>query len=335
MSVIRQDPTTRDWVIIAPERGRRPREVGAERRAQARRAHDPACPFCPGNEQTTPPEVMRVPAPASQGWGVRVVENKFAALTADRLLDRRERGPLFREMDGVGHHEVVIETPRHDRTIAQMTDAEVEAILHAYRERYRALRADPRARYVIIFKNHGERAGTSLRHPHSQIVATPVAPLALRQKYEVAIRHWDDTGRCLYCDLVDAELEAKTRVVFESPAFVVFHPWASRAAYETWIMPRRHQPSFAQVSDADLGGLALVLRLTLGLLDDALGDPDFNLILHSAPVADEARPYYLWHIQILPRLAAIAGFELGSGIYISTMLPEESAARLRGLRDPA
>lgn len=333
MSVIRQDPTTREWVILAPERGRRPRDVGAERGAKTRRAHDPSCPFCPGNEAMTPAESMRIPAPAGDGWAVRVVANRFAALGDGQALERREQGLLFREMDGIGHHEVIIETPRHDRTIAHMTDAEVEAILRAYRARHRALKADPRVRYLIIFKNHGERAGTSLEHPHSQVVATPVAPLALRQKYEVAVRHWDDTGRCLYCDLLDAELEAKTRVVLESPAFVIFHPWASRAAYETWIVPRRHQPSFAQVSDADLGDLARVLRVTLGLVDAALGDPDFNLILHSAPVADEAQPYYLWHIQILPRLATIAGFELGSGIYISTMLPEDSAARLRAARE--
>jgi UDPglucose--hexose-1-phosphate uridylyltransferase len=328
VSVIRQDPTTRDWVILAPERAQRPRDVGVERRGRVRRAHDPTCPFCPGNEEMTPAELMRVP-PERPGWAVRVVGNRFAALTDDRVLERREAGRLFREMDGIGHHEVIIETPRHDRTIAHMTEAEVEAILRAYQARYRALRGDARIRYVIIFKNHGERAGTSLEHPHSQIVATPVAPLALRQKYEIAIRHWDDTGRCLYCDVIDAELEAKARVVLETPAFVVFHPWASRAVYETWIAPRRHQPSFAQVSDADLGELARTLRATLRGLDAVLGDPDFNLIVHSAPVADEAQSYYLWHIRVLPRVATIAGFELGSGIYVSTVLPEESAARLR------
>jgi len=326
-SVVRQDPTTREWVIVAPSRGRRPHMPRREPDEAAER--DAACPFCPGNEATTPAGVLRLPGPGGSGWAVRVIPNKFAALAPEGEPVRRERGPLFREMDGVGHHEVIVETPSHNHPMPRMTDAEVELVLRAYQARYKALRGDPRVKYIIIFKNHGERAGTSLAHPHSQLVATPVPPMQARRKYEVATRHWDDTGRCLYCDLVEAEVEAKARLVLETDRFVVFHPYASRVPFETWIAPKRHEPSFAQVSPEDLVLLGRVLRRTLATLTASLGDHDFNYILHSAPVEDEGKRYYLWHIQILPRLQTIAGFELGSGIFVTSMAPEESAAIIR------
>ena len=327
MSAIRQDPTTREWVIVAPNRARRPHTARDEPAAAP--APDAACPFCPGNEASTPPGLLRLPGPGGSGWAVRVIPNKFGALTPSGEPVRRECGPLFREMDGVGHHEVIVETPRHDRTMSRMTDAEVELVLRAYQARYKALRADARVKYIIIFKNHGERAGTSLSHPHSQLVAAPVPPMQTRRKYEVATAHFDDTGRCLYCDLIEAEVEAKDRLVLETDRFVVFQPYASRVPFETWIAPKRHEPSFAQVSAEDLVGLARVLRRTLATLGAVLGAHDFNYVLHSAPVEDEGKRYYLWHIQILPRLQTIAGLELGSGIFVTTMAPEESASLVR------
>jgi len=329
MSIIRQDPTTREWVIIAAERMRRPHEYTHPAEVRSRAVATGPCPFCPGHEASTPEEAFRLPDSSGTGWAVRVTSNKFPALGDGGRLERRETGPLFREMDGVGVHEVIIETPAHDRTLAIMTNHEVENILTAYQARYRVLREDPRLKYIMIFKNHGEAAGTSLAHPHSQLVATPVPPMLLRRKYEVAVAHYDDTGRCLYCDIAEEERRAKSRVVLETDRFLVFHPFASRVPFETWITPKRHQPSFGHVSKEDLHELAPVLRRTLRALYDRLGDPDFNYIIHSAPIEDDSKDYYLWHIQILPRLATMAGFELGSGIYISTMLPEQSAAMIR------
>jgi UDPglucose--hexose-1-phosphate uridylyltransferase len=258
-----------------------------------------------------------------------VVPNKFGALTDEGTPQRREEGPLFREMTGVGHHEVIIETPVHNRPLPLMTDTEVAQVLGVYQARYHTLREDPRVRCIVLFKNHGERAGTSLMHPHAQLVAMPVAPMQMRRKYAVAIGHYDDTGRCLYYDLVQAEVQAKVRLVLATDRFVVFHPFASRVPFETWIVPTQHQPSFGQVSPADLTALAQVLRRTLRTLYDVLSDPDFNFIIHTAPLEDEAKPYYLWHLQIVPRVTIIAGFELGSGMWITTMLPEESATIMR------
>lgn len=329
MSIIRQDPTTKEWVIVAAERMRRPHEYNEHARPRSQPDESGSCPFCPGHEASTPEEVFRIPASGGTDWAVRVTGNKFPALGDGGGLERREAGPLFREMDGVGAHEVIIETPAHDRTLHMMTDHEVADILTTYQARYRSLRDDARIKYIIIFKNYGETAGTSLVHPHSQLVATPVPPMLLRRKYNVAITHYDDTGRCLYCDVAEEERRAKSRIVLETDLFLVFHPFASRVPFETWITPKRHQASFGQVSVEDLAALAPVLRNTLRALHGRLGDPDFNYIIHSAPIEDENKDYYLWHIQILPRLNTIAGFELGSGIYITTMLPEESAASIR------
>ena len=332
MSVIRQDPTTKEWVIIAAERMRRPHDYNTRVHPRVESKEAGPCPFCPGHEASTPEEVFRIAEAGGTGWAVRVTANKFPALGVTGRLDRREAGSLFREMDGVGYHEVIVETPIHDRITPLMTDGEMELVLRAYQERYRVLRNDARIKYIVIFKNHGDAAGTSLAHPHSQLVATPVPPMLMRLKYDVATSHYDDTGRCLYCDIVEEELRAQTRVVLETDQFVVFHPYASRAPFETWIAPKRHQASFGQVSADDLAKLAPVLRRILRGLYDRLGDPDFNFIIHSAPVEDENKAYYLWHIQILPRITRIAGFELGSGIYITTMLPEESAASIRERR---
>jgi UDPglucose--hexose-1-phosphate uridylyltransferase len=242
MSVIRQDATTKAWVIIASERAKRPHDFRRAMPARASPEHEASCPFCPGHEMSTPPEVWRLSGPQGSGWAVRVIPNKFAALAGASEPQRREAGPLFCEMDGVGAHEVIIETPVHNRVMPLMTDAEIERVLQAYQARFQALRGDPRVRYIIIFKNHGEQAGTSLEHPHSQLVATPIAPLRVRCTYEVAIRHYDDTGRCLYADLVEAELEAGVRVVQETADFVVFHPFASHVLLKPGLPPSVTSP---------------------------------------------------------------------------------------------
>jgi UDPglucose--hexose-1-phosphate uridylyltransferase len=335
MSVIRQDPTTKEWVILAPARGKRPDEFKQPESRQPRQTASLSCPFCPGNERMTPVELERFTGDRAEAWTVRVIANKFPALVLEGQPRRSESGPLFREMAGVGAHEVIIESPIHDRTIALMEAVEVEDIVQAYQSRYRALTDDSRLKYVIVFKNHGETAGTSLEHPHSQVVATPIAPMLMRRKYEVAMTHYDDTGRSLYQDLVDEELRAQVRVVIETDMFVAFHPFASRVPFETWIVPKRHEPSFGQAHPEELTALSHVLLRTLRGLHHALGNPDFNYILHSAPKEDESKAYYVWHLQILPRVNTIAGFELGSGIYVTTMLPEDSAAYMRTVLNPS
>jgi UDPglucose--hexose-1-phosphate uridylyltransferase len=328
MSELRQDPTTYDWIIIARERAKRPHEFNKKKKEERVPPHSDGCPFCPGNEHLTPkPEaVYKSFAP----WSVRVIPNKFAALSPDGDT-RRQEWKLFRKSHGYGRHEVVIETPRHDRFIPFMEDDHVAELIRAYRDRYLALKRDPRIKVIIIFKNHGPGAGTSLEHPHTQIVASPIVPPYIRRKYSVTTQHFDNTGRCLYCDIEQAELEEKKRIVVDTKHFIVLHPFASHYPFETWIMPKAHKPSFGYISEEEIRDFARILKGVLKGLHLGLGNPDYNFIIHTAPVDDEHKPYYLWHMQIIPRLTQAAGFELGSGIYINTALPEETADFMRDL----
>jgi len=327
MSELRQDPSTRDWVVIAPERGLRPHTV-AQPEASSARDSELACPFCPGHEDETPPEVWRLPPKPIEPWRVRVVPNRFPMLAPDGNARRQVSPDGFVRMPGIGRHEVIIESPDHSADLARADDASVLAVLEAYRARYRALREEG-AGVILIFRNHGARAGTSISHPHSQIVSAPVVPIQVRHRFDVAMQHYDDLGTCLYVDLLERELQDGRRVVLETPAFVAFQPFAAVAPFETWIMPRTSQPAFGDARDAALEGLAPVLRTVLGALADVLDDPDYNAIIQSAPPGDESREYFVWHLRIVPRLAIPAGFELGSGMAINPTLPEETADALR------
>jgi len=334
MPELRQDPATKQWVIMARERAKRPHEFMKPSAPQPLPPYKPDCPFCPGNESMTPPETLayrREGSANGPGWWVRAVPNRFPALVPEGNLSRREEEGLFRKMDGVGQHEVIIETPQHNQCIALMGDKQVEEILLAYRERYLTLREDPRFKLIIIFKNHGQAAGTSLEHSHSQLVATPIVPLNIRHRFEKAASHFDDDGTCVYCDTVREGLRVRTRLIMETGRFVVFHPFASRAPFETWILPKEHQASFGSISMADAKEFARVLKTTLFKLYKGLNNPDYNYIIHTAPIKDEHEDYYHWHLQILPRLVTPAGFELGTGMFINTALPEETAGFIRSL----
>lgn len=327
MSELRQDPTTYDWVIIAKERAKRPREfVKDNGNKPPSLAFKESCPFCPGNEDRTPEAVALYGEP--DNWRIRVVPNKFAALTPEGNTIREQNG-MFRKAQGYGRHEVVIESRLHNKCIAFMSDAHVEELIGAYRDRYLALKKDPNVKVIIIFKNHGEAAGTSLEHPHTQIVASPIVPPLIRRRYEIATQHFDNTGHCLYCDLLANEVQSGERIVKNEKYFVALHPFASHYPFETWIMPKMHSSCFGNIADIEIAELARLLKEVLLKLHHALDDPDFNLIIHTAPVDDEHKTYYLWHIQIIPRLTLAAGFELGSGIYINSAVPEETAAFMR------
>jgi len=334
MPELRQDPATKQWVIVAKERAKRPHDFMKHSMPPPLPAYKADCPFCPGNERMTPPETLayRRGGPANgPGWWVRVVPNKFSALVPDGSLSRKEEEGLFRKMDGVGQHEVIIEIPQHNQCLALMEDKQVEEVLLAYRERYLALREDPRFKLIIIFKNQGQAAGTSLEHPHSQLVATPIVPLSIRHRFEKAASHFDDHGTCVYCDIIQEGLGVRTRLILETERFVVFHPFASRSPFETLILPKEHEASFGSISMGDAKEFARALKTALCKLYQGLNNPDYNYMIHTAPIKDEHEDYFHWHLQILPRLTNPAGFELGTGIFINTALPEETAAFLRDL----
>jgi len=330
MSELRQDPTTREWVIMAPERAKRPQQTPKRRRVEELPDWDASCPFCPGNESKTPDEVFRLPlSNQASAWEVRVVPNRFAALTLEGDIARKEDGHFFRKMDGVGAHEVIIETPSHNTPLALVPYQQIEKVLIAYQERYNTLKKTRQFKFITIFKNHGWASGTSLIHSHSQLVATPIAATYYRRKFDVAVDYYDDVGKCLYCDLLAEELEKGKRVVAENKEFIVLHPYASRVPYETWIIPKRHCASFGLFPATHIAELATVLKDTLLCLYRGLDNPDFNLMVDTSTTEDEEDPYYHWHIRVVPRLTTIAGFEMGSGIYINTALPEDTAKLIK------
>jgi UDPglucose--hexose-1-phosphate uridylyltransferase len=335
MSFLRYDVTTKDWVIFAPERARRPHDL--KKGTAAAPPSEGLCPFCPGNEHLTGPEIYALrggTAVNTPGWTVRVVPNRFPALRIEEDHRRHEEGPLFRFMGGCGAHEVIIETPDHERFLAQQPVEHVEFVLRTLQLRFNDLMRDTRFQTIVIFKNHGEGAGTSLRHPHWQLIATPVVPRTLRLKHAVATDYFDQTGTCLYCVLLEEELAFQQRVIGQNEHYAAIMPYAAHVPFETWILPKWHRSSFGSVEPARLRPLAELLRNVLLKLYSSLEDPDFNLTINTVPRGDEDKRYFLWHMEIVPRLTRPAGFEQGSGMCINTILPEEASGFLREVSDP-
>ncbi|MFC2010128.1 galactose-1-phosphate uridylyltransferase [Chloroflexota bacterium] len=334
MSELRQDPTTREWVIMVPERARRPHDSARKKSADKLPEWEESCPFCPGNESQTPDEVLRIPVSGRQSdWQVRVVPNRFAALSIKGSNTPIDKGHLVRGMNGYGVHEVIVESPLHNTTLALMSPEQVEDVLAAYQQRYNSLKKNPQLKYITIFKNHGRASGTSLAHPHSQLVATPIMTPYFHRRFDVAVDYYSDTGRCLYCDVLADELKHGERIIAETDQFIILHPYASRASYETWIIPKEHCASFGLEQPNHLTELAMVLKDSLLCLYRGLDNPAFNLMIDTSITEDEDNPYYHWHIRIVPRISMIAGFEMGSGIYINTSVPEETTKSVREIAD--
>jgi UDPglucose--hexose-1-phosphate uridylyltransferase len=325
MSTLRRDPTTGQWVVLAPRRGDRPHARLSVPRPSLP-PHDETCPFCRGNEDRTPPEIDREPHEGP--WSVRVVPNLYAALSGDGAAEP-SGPPLFLEMRGAGSHEVIIESPRHDARLDEMTVEEVALVVEMWRRRYRALLSEPAIRAAVVFKNFGPLAGTSLVHTHSQIVATPVNLPRLLRRLDVARRYTDEHGTCVYDDVLSAEREDGARLVMEETGFVALSPFAAGTPFETWILPAAHGADFADLPDDGIAGLARVLRDVLASIRAACGDPDYNVVLFSAPADGAADRSFHWHLKVLPKLSTPAGFELGSAMSINTVTPEDAAAALR------
>lgn len=328
MPELRKDPVTGRWVIIATERARRPMDFHREPvKIQGARL----CPFCPGHELKTPPEVLSfrdTGGANAPGWRVRVVPNKFPALRVEGQLDREGEG-LYDKMNGIGAHEVIIESPVHESTLAELQEKNVEEVFWAFRERILDLRKDRRLRYILIFKNHGELAGASLEHTHSQLIALPVVPKRVQEELDGAKRHFDYRERCVFCDVVKHEARDMRRVVLETEHFLAITPYASRFAFETWIVPRRHESHFENAESSVMRNLAWVVRAAVRKMDRVLEWPAYNMVVHSSPVQEGPLEHYHWHIELIPKISKVAGFEWGTGFYINPTPPEEAADFLR------
>jgi UDPglucose--hexose-1-phosphate uridylyltransferase len=329
MPELRQNRFTKEWVIVATERARRPEELTVKREPKVVPAYVPSCPFCPGNERLTPPEIMRIAN--GESWQVRVTPNKFAALSREADLHRtihRSR----RTLNGFGFHDVIVETPDHSQTTALLPQDYVADIIRCYKQRFDQVSADPRIAHVTIFKNHGADAGTSLEHPHSQLIATPIISSQVRGRMYEALRHYDEFGECIFCTALAEELEDKTRVVIANDHFVALVPFASATPFCIHIYPRRHMASFGYISEEEITDLAGVLRTVLAKLYFGLKNPDFNYTIRTAPAECAGVMYYHWYLSVIPRLTRVAGFELGSGMFINTVLPEAAAEFLRNVK---
>lgn len=327
MSELRYNLISKEWIIIATERAKRPKDfIKAKKEKVELSEYKENCPFCPGNENQTPIETLHIGD--AKNWKVRSVYNKFGAVSNETKRQRINDG-LYNSMSGFGVHEVIIEHPRHNTTIALMNNEEVENIIKAYKMRYNEIAVTDGIECIVIFKNHGISAGTSLEHPHSQLIATPIVPPQIRGRVEQAIRLFDFTGKCVFCAMLEGEIKEKKRIVLETEKFVAFAPYASVSPFQVLIFPRRHLSSFSDINEQEISDLAKNLKTVLSKLYYGLDNPDFNYTIRSIPVKERGGEYFHWYLSIIPRLTQPAGFELGSGMFINTALPEESADFLR------
>jgi len=324
----RKDPVTGRWVIIATDRSRRPADFS---RQQVIPKGDRFCPFCPGNEQKTPPEVLAYRQSGGlnePGWTLRVVPNKFPALRVEGDFDRQGEG-LYDKMNGIGAHEVIIEAPEHNVTLGEMPEKRAEDIFWAIRDRFLDLKKDLRMRYILAFKNHGEAAGATLEHSHSQLIALPVMPRRVQEELEGAKRYYDLKERCIFCDILRQEINTGSRVVLETEHFLAVCPYAARFPFEIWVLPRRHFSNFEDSDVPTFHNLGWVMPVLVREIDKVLERPAYNVMIHTAPLQEHGLPYYHWHMELIPKLTKVAGFEWGTGFYINPTPPEESAKFLR------
>lgn len=336
MPELRKDPLIGRWVIIATERARRPIDFLISREQPL---PPEECPFCAGHEDQTPREILRVPgADVGQPWTVRVVPSIKPVLGIEGTLNRRAHG-MYDAMDGIGAHEVIVESPEHIGNTADLPIEQLHAALHVSRQRIADLERDPRFRYALLFKNYRDVAGAGrVPHVRSQLIATPVTPKRVKEELTGSRRYYGEKERCLICDVVQQERQAQLRIVHETDHMVAVCPFASRFPFELWVVPKRHNCDFSRIQPEEMRDLAGMMKHVLARLRVVLEDPPYNYLLHTAPFRNEPGKLghwqtiehdYHWHVELIPRLTRVAGFEWGSGFYINPTPPEEAAKYLR------
>ncbi|MBU1406247.1 MAG: galactose-1-phosphate uridylyltransferase [Proteobacteria bacterium] len=329
MPELRKDPIIGRWIIISTERGKRPTDFIVEK-SETRGGF---CPLCPGNENTTPPEVLSYSNTAGHqanrpGWDLRVVPNKYPALIIEGNLNKEGDG-LYDRMNGIGAHEVIIETPDHNESFANLPADRMIKVFLAYRDRLLDLAQDPRFRYVMVFKNFGAAAGASLEHSHSQLIALPIVPRMISSEIEGSLSYFKYKERCIFCDIIRQEINQNKRVVAENDLFLAIVPYAPRSPFEMWILPKQHASSYLAMDDNHFKALTAIFSECMRRLDTCIPNVPYNFVLHGAPLRSQPLEHYHWHFEIMPKLTMIAGFEWGSGFYINSIPPEEAAQFLR------
>ena len=341
MSELRYNHLKDTWSIIAEERARRPHDY-ATHIHEEEKGDVSLCPFEYGNEDKTPPEIFAIREPGTlpntPGWKVRVIPNKYPAVRIETPPDRV--GECFYDkIMGFGAHEVIVETPDHFKHIQNFSIEEFNNMFTAYKERIKSLSGDVRIRYIHVFKNHGKEAGKSLVHSHSQLIALPSIPKIVDTQINQSRNYYKEKERCLICDEINQELKEVKRIIYENDSFVIFCPYASLFPFEIKIVPKFHSHDFTQINDKQMNDLSDATRTAVNKLYKTLVNPPFNMVLYTSPPIREIPSkmdyfyhidrFYHWHIEILPRIATLAGFELGTGYYINPTPPEDAAKFLR------
>lgn len=334
MSELRQNLATKEWVVIAPGRSKKPKSVHAniDKIRVSDKPHDPSCPFCPGNEKTSPvEEKFRIDNPQGN-WRVRVINNKFKIFAADLCSIRPEpfiNEGIYKKLKACGEHELIIETPQHNKVIIDMSEEEVKNIILAFMHRYGTFEKNSGNLITLIFKNYGAMAGQTQIHSHTQIVNSRIVPSYIRLLLNQAQEYFDDNGTCVFCDILNYELKEGQRLIYENADYAAFVPYAAGSEHETWIMPKYHSAGLDSLEGGKIDRLAQILRIVLRKFNRAIEDPDFNFVIRNAPYPLAEVPFYHWHIQLLPRTKIVGGFEWGTRIPVNTISPEESAKILR------
>ncbi|TRZ49497.1 galactose-1-phosphate uridylyltransferase [bacterium] len=337
MPELRKDPVIGRWVIIATERAKRPDQFSSP--AQEARQEKP-CPFCEGNESQTPPEIYAIrprhTPQNSRGWDVRVVPSISPFLRIEGDLERRGSG-LYDVMNGIGAHEIIIETNEHIGNMADLSEEQISKVITAYIDRITDLEKDRRFKYVLVFKNYGWTAGGGrVQHSRSQLIATPVNPKRVKEELVGARQYYEYHERCIFCDLIKQEMAFQERLILDIDGFIAITPFAARFPFEVWILPKKHSCDFTNLDISQRLDLGRIIKKTLAKLKKGLNDPPYNYVLHTAPFRRPKLGYwksidydYHWHIEIMPRLTRVAGFEWGTGFYICPLPPEDAAKFLR------
>lgn len=331
MSELRLNLIAKEWVIIATEHAKKPEEFRQWKEKRYLPEYLDSCPFCPGNEATTPNEIFRVEEAGT--WKIRVIPNRLAVVS-DKVEGGRVNVGLRHSAIGVGRHEIIVESPIHNMSIPFLEIGDISGILKVYRDRFIEAYKDPKVEHVIIFKNQGEASGTTLQHPHSQLIGIPVVPQDIRARIEETMRYYNTTGDCLMCATINDELTDGKRIISATEHFVTFIPYAALSPFHTWIFPKRHMASFADIEDSEINDLAMALRTALSKLHYGLDNPDFNYVIRSEGPQKNHSKHFHWYLSIVPRLSQASGFALGSGMYINPSLPEKVASFMREVRLP-
>ena len=329
MIELRRNPILSEWIIINDNR-----EVEHTIKPKKIDDEEKLCPFCAGKENLTPRAIMSLDkngnfAQDIKNWDIRVIPNNKPILAIESTLNRRADG-VYDKMNGAGAHEIIIETPDHNKKIQDYSITELSRIFDVMQSRINDLKNDSRFEYILAFKNHGLEAGETLTHSHTQLVAMPIIPKVIKEEMNVSKKYYEFKERCLFCDIIDQEISSGARIVTETSNFVAFVPYTSRYPFETWILPKEHGTDFCCINDkSKKDDLASILISVMKRLYKVLDNPSYNFVMHLLPLKTSFLPYYHWHIEIVPKITKFTGFELGTGMYVNPTIPEETAKFLR------